>query len=67
MVTYSQYFHIDCKIVSGVITAADNIKYPAINAFVRAFQQDQGQNISSGDTWNDISSQNHFSGEISTR
>ena len=26
----------------GVITAADNIKYPAINAFVRAFKQDQG-------------------------
>ena len=49
-----------------MITAADNIKYPAINAFVRAFQQDQSQNSSTGDSWNDIAMQNHFSGELLT-
>ena len=44
----------------GVITAADNIKYPAINAFVRAFQQDQRQCGPDQDDWTDAAIRNQI-------
>ena len=47
----------------GVITAADNIKYPAINAFVRVFQQDQGRCKSNQESWSEITLKNHYAGK----
>merc|ERR1719507_2011641 len=44
----------------GVITAADNIKYPAINAFVRAFKQDDVQGVGNKSNQNDVKLKSHY-------
>ena len=50
----------------GVITAADNIKYPAINAFVRAFKQDQGGSSPQEGSLDDTASRNNHTGKSRT-
>ena len=59
------YFRLNFVFNStGVITAADNIKYPAINAFVRVFQQDQDRHISNQESWSEIAIKNHYIGHL---
>ena len=48
----------------GVITAADNIKYPAINAFVRAFKQDQGGPCPQQGSLDDTALRNNHTGKL---
>ena len=50
----------------GVITAADNIKYPAINAFVRAFKQDQGDSHPQQGSLDDTELRNKHTGKLLT-
>ena len=50
----------------GVITAADNIKYPAINAFVRAFKQDQGGSSPQQGSLDDTALRNNHTGKLFT-
>ena len=50
----------------GVITAADNIKYPAINAFVRAFKQDQGGSHPHQGSLDDTELRNNHTGKPPT-